>query len=372
MNKSLFLLVAISLMGLWKMGFQTEFPSFGPMPPGPVAVVTASIEESADAQYTSYAPSSGAAGQHDPDFFDAAAHQTPWNETMPGSDFHFMEEETIPEASPSSQAALSSDPAAAAQKVKAPVKTKPARPPAGKGARIAIMIDDMGMDRVHSAQAIELPAPVTLSFLPYAPALPEITARAASRGHELFLHMPMQPVSAGVNPGPMAIRTDMSAQEITQALEQALASFKGYDGVNNHMGSRATQDRAAMKTVMKVLKSRGLIFVDSKTIPSSVAEDMAAQAGLLHAGRDVFLDHRADEAFVAAALRHLEAVALRQGYAIAIGHPKEPTIKALRQWIPDAQKRGFVFVPVSALARNEGLYTVSAGPPGAPALQSSP
>ena len=66
---------------------------------------------------------------------------------------------------------------------------------------IAIVIDDVGIDRPHSKRAWELPGPLTLSFLPYAKDLRE-QARAARRtGQELMLHLPMEPTGRA-DPGP--------------------------------------------------------------------------------------------------------------------------------------------------------------------------
>ena len=45
----------------------------------------------------------------------------------------------------------------------------PAIPAEGKKARIAIVIDDLGIDRPRTARAIQLPGPLTLSFLTYTP-----------------------------------------------------------------------------------------------------------------------------------------------------------------------------------------------------------
>ena len=108
-----------------------------------------------------------------------------------------------------------------------------------------------------------------------------------------------------------------------------------------------------MHVVMNALADRGLIFVDSKTIGHSVAERIAAEHGLDHAGRDVFLDHEDNINFVRKALLELERVARRNGSAIAIGHPKAATIQGLKEWLPLAEQRGFVVVPVSAVVKRE-------------------
>ena len=76
-----------------------------------------------------------------------------------------------------------------------------------RGPMIALVFDDLGMDRVHTAQVIRLPGPLTLSFLPYAADLGHQTALAHAAGHELLVHMPMEPLAAGLNAGPGALLT---------------------------------------------------------------------------------------------------------------------------------------------------------------------
>ncbi len=221
----------------------------------------------------------------------------------------------------------------------------------GEPAKIVIIIDDMGMDRKRSNRAVELPGPLTLAFLPYAPKLDSMTGPALQKGHELIIHMPMEAMDKHMNPGPIALKADMSDAEMDAMLEKAFASFEGYVGINNHMGSRMTKDKAAMQHVMAALKTRGLFFVDSKTIGSSVGSNMAAQAGIPYADRDVFLDHQDTPEFVQSALRQLERVAMKKGYAIAIGHPKDSTLNALKEWLPTLKGRGFELVPVSDVVR---------------------
>ena len=141
----------------------------------------------------------------------------------------------------------------------------------------------------------------------------------------------------------------MSAEDITNNLEKAFKSFDGYVGLNNHMGSRVTQNQEIMGQVMKALNKRDLYFIDSVTIDTSVAAKTAENQGLKFAERDVFLDHEESRAFTLKALERLETIAQERGYAIAIGHPKKHTIDALKEWIPEAKKKGFTLVPASAV-----------------------
>lgn len=223
--------------------------------------------------------------------------------------------------------------------------------PTGKShGQIAIIIDDVGLVRRLSERAVRLPAFVTLSYLPYAPELTQQAEAAQAHGHDVMLHLPMEPLGRE-NPGPDALLTSQSEEEWRVLTEKALLSFDGFIGVNNHMGSRLTAHEPAVRVVMELLKGRDLFFVDSRTNSHSIAEKIAKELGVRASGRDVFLDDTVTAAAVQASLVQLETIARHRGQAIAIGHPHAVTLEALERWIPAAQARGFVFVPVRSLIK---------------------
>jgi hypothetical protein len=215
---------------------------------------------------------------------------------------------------------------------------------------IAIVIDDVGLDRPHSRRAWELPGPVTLSFLPYAKDLREQAKAAHARGNELMLHMPMEPMGHA-DPGPNAILVSLSDSELRQRVTGDLDSFEGYVGVNNHMGSRFTAFRPGMQTVLGILKSRGLLFLDSRTTPQSVGDQIAQELGVPSVNRNVFLDDDEALSAVKKRLAETEEVARRQGFAVAIGHPHEATLQALAEWLPKLAAKGFAQAPLTAALR---------------------
>ena len=218
-------------------------------------------------------------------------------------------------------------------------------------AMIAIVIDDVGLNRPNAARAIELPGPVTLSFMTYAQDLPQQAEAARRNGHELMLHVPMEPLNASEDAGPGMLGVDMSSEEIRQRLVSGLDRLQGYVGINNHMGSRFTRSPDGMSVVMQELRRRGLLFLDSVTINDSVGDRVAALYGVPHVDRDVFLDDDMDASAVEQMLRELERVARQRGYAIGIGHPHPETLAALARWLPTLRARGFELVPVSAIVR---------------------
>jgi polysaccharide deacetylase 2 family uncharacterized protein YibQ len=224
-------------------------------------------------------------------------------------------------------------------------------PDTGTAPVIAIVIDDAGLDQPRTARTIGLPGPVTISYLPYARDLQRQVNDARGRGHEVMLHMPMEPSSALVDPGPHALRTGFDRDKILGEMTWMLDRFDGYVGVNNHMGSKFTSDPERMQVVMEVMKSRGLLFLDSKTSAKSVGFSMARQYDVPALERDVFIDDADDATKIAEMLARTEKVATNQGFAIAIGHPRDLTLEALQKWIPAIQAKGFVLVPVTDILR---------------------
>ncbi|MBN2753174.1 MAG: divergent polysaccharide deacetylase family protein [Rhodospirillaceae bacterium] len=223
--------------------------------------------------------------------------------------------------------------------------------PMAKRPMIAIVIDDMGVDARRSARVIAMPAQLTASFLSYARNLRAQAMAAHAAGHELLLHMPMEPSGSGYDPGPDVLLTSMDPDAIRVQLRRSLSSFSGYIGINNHMGSKFTSDETAMRVVMQELHQDGLLFLDSLTSGKSVGRKVANAENVVNLTRDVFLDDDPQPAAIQKQLRRLETHARKTGSAIAIGHPRDTTIAALLEWLPQAEAEGFQLVPLSALAK---------------------
>lgn len=200
---------------------------------------------------------------------------------------------------------------------------------------------------------------MTLAWLPYAGEVGRQAAAARAAGHELLLHAPMQP-QGRENPGPNALTTNLPPDEIRRRVAGYLALLPEAVGLNNHMGSHFTRDAQAMTPVIEELRSRGLLFLDSRTALDSVAASVARAADVPTAVRDVFLDNEQSAEYVNARLAEVEAVAKRRGSAIAIGHPHEATLNALEPWLASLSARGLVLVPLTAVVRRRGSAVASA------------
>lgn len=215
---------------------------------------------------------------------------------------------------------------------------------------IAIVLDDMGLNKKISNEVVELGGPLTLSFLSYAPNLIEQTTIASSKGHELMLHLPMEPLG-DEDPGPGALLIDMKNMELNQRLNLALEKFPNFIGVNNHMGSRFTSNSKLMEFLISSLKKRGYLFLDSVTTSRSVALKMGRRLSAPVVARDIFLDDIDDEKEVKLRLAQTELIAKKTGTAIAIGHPRKATLRVLKDWMHDLEQKKIQLVPLSAIAQ---------------------
>jgi len=219
------------------------------------------------------------------------------------------------------------------------------------GARLAIIIDDLGYDRASADAVFALPFPLTVSVLPGLPHSADVDAEAKRRGYQVMLHLPM--ASTGKEkPEAVELHPGMSAEEVSQTLAQMLATVPDAIGANNHQGSEATADLTLMTTLMPVLREYKLFFVDSRTTAATVAYDTAHQMGIPSAYRNVpFLDDSTDAASIRKQLALAVRDAQKQGAAIAIGHPHPTTLQVLQEMLPHIGAQGVTLVFVSQLVQ---------------------
>jgi polysaccharide deacetylase 2 family uncharacterized protein YibQ len=220
----------------------------------------------------------------------------------------------------------------------------------GSGA-LVIIVDDMGYDRAAADAVIALPFPLTVSVLPHLPVSSEIAEEAFSRGDEVLLHLPMQSESESVKAEEIELRVGMGPAQVQSAVGGMLSTVPHAVGVNNHQGSRATSDPELMQALMPVLGERSLFFIDSRTDAKTVAYDIAQRDGVRAASRKVFLDDVPTRAAIVAQLELAARDAARDGFAIAIGHPRPATIAALAEEVPRLEAHGVHLVFASDVVK---------------------
>ncbi len=213
---------------------------------------------------------------------------------------------------------------------------------------IAIIIDDMGHNLHEGTRLANLEQPVTLAFLPYRRHTVPLAKLAHQKQKEIMLHAPMANTrNFGLGPG--GLTSDMDSQSLKGTLRRALQSIPHVKGVNNHMGSLLTQQLKAMDWVMSELDRYPVYFVDSRTIASSIAGEVADAYRIPTLTRDVFLDHEQTEEYVDRQFKLLIKRARENGSAVGIGHPHKVTVDYLEKHLPMLDEQGIAVATVSGL-----------------------
>lgn len=245
------------------------------------------------------------------------------------------------------------------RETKPPVPPKaPGRLPGSAGAplpavaRVAIVIDDLGQSQAHFEQLSALGLPLSIAVIPGLPASERTVLEARRLGIEMLLHQPMEPrEETGKSPGEGVLLTSMTPEALRAQVRSGLAAVPGAVGVNNHMGSRFTEDAAGVDALMAELKEQGLFWLDSRTTAATRGPEAARNAGVPSISRDVFLDAEVSADFIRGQLRKLVEIARARGSAVGIGHPHPETIAALREMRDELLGSGVELAPVSRLVR---------------------
>ncbi len=219
---------------------------------------------------------------------------------------------------------------------------------------LAIVIDDFGWGVPGTEDAMSLPPEVTVAVIPGGPRSVDEGRRARAAGHEVLLHLPMEPLDPGgrgltVVPG--TITTAMETGEIEGLVEKYLDELGPVPGLNNHTGSRATADLRVVEAVTEVARERGVFVIDSRTAGDSILEAVARRRGVPAASNAMFLDNNREESYVRSRILAAASLARRKGAAIAIGHVNPVTVKAVREALPDVERMGVSLVAASRAVR---------------------
>ncbi|MCL2215035.1 MAG: divergent polysaccharide deacetylase family protein [Treponema sp.] len=215
-----------------------------------------------------------------------------------------------------------------------------------KGA-LVFVIDDAGNNLRELDPFLRILGPLTIAVLPGLPYSAEAAKRIRAAGKEVILHQPMEALGAQ-NPGPGAIYSGMSRQEIREILSRNIEEVGPVTGINNHQGSLITMDREIMRVILDFCLEHGIYFLDSRTTADTVVPDVARQIGAKFTERNIFIDNEQNKN---AMLRYIESGltrAQKDGNVIMIGHTWSPDLALLlSEQLPLFIEKGYIIKTVS-------------------------
>lgn len=221
--------------------------------------------------------------------------------------------------------------------------------------KVAIVIDDFGNGMAGTEEMLKLPVKFTAAVMPFMPTTKEDAEAAYRLGHDVIVHMPMEP-NKGMKRwlGPGALTSNLTDAEVRSRVEDAIADVPHAIGMNNHMGSKITADERIMRMVLTVCKEHGLFFLDSRTTYKTVIPKIAEEVGVPIVSNDVFLDDVYTEQHISKQVSLLRKLLEKHESAVTIGHvgpPGKKTASVLRQSIPSMQSV-VSFVRISDMVRS--------------------
>lgn len=221
-------------------------------------------------------------------------------------------------------------------------------------AYVAIIIDDFGYDGNGTEEMLALDIPFTAAVMPFLEQSSSDSQRAHDAGKDVIVHMSMDSHTGKKSwLGDRYMTTDLTDEAVNKMIEEAFNDVKWAVGMNNHMGSKITEDSRIMKNILTFTGQKGFIFVDSMTTPDSVSGKIAEEIGAKVFKRDVFLDSTQDQSKIEKNLIQLGDIALKKGFAVGIGHvgPEggKVTAAAIKKISSELQQKGIEFVTVSQL-----------------------
>lgn len=245
-----------------------------------------------------------------------------------------------PPTKPTVQAPVA--PAAAARPDSRPDEAK--RPRRG---RLVFVIDDAGHNLRQLEPFLAFPGPLTIAVLPGLPYSAQAAGLVRQAGKELILHQPMEALN-GLDPGPQALYRSMAEDEIRAAVRRNLRELGGAVGMNNHMGSLATQDPRLMGIVLDEARRAGIFFLDSVTIGDTVVRTVASLMDYTAWERNVFLDNSTDRESILRQIDEGLRIADKRGYAVMIGHVWSAELaQTLTELYPSLVAQGFSLSTIS-------------------------
>lgn len=229
--------------------------------------------------------------------------------------------------------------------------------PLVQAGKLAIVIDDIGYRAREDSEIYRLPKAVAVAIIPSAPMATSRAKQAFEQQRDILIHLPMQPKNTAQPIEAGALKVGMSEEQVERLITFSRERVPYAIGLNNHMGSRATSDKALMSNLMKTLAQQKLFFLDSKTAGDSVAYQTAKNTGISALERHIFLDDSDLYADVERQFAAAVAYARKHGLAIMIGHPRKNSIAVLQKGLANLPS-DIQLVSMGSLWRNEKVEPV--------------
>ncbi|MGP1580740.1 MAG: divergent polysaccharide deacetylase family protein [Wolinella sp.] len=217
----------------------------------------------------------------------------------------------------------------------------PKNPAISTKPKLAIIIDDVGFpQQVEEIKRLSLK--ITPSIFPRASFNKE--SHKLAREFDFYMvHLPLEAHNFFQKEHEWLYTHD-TKEHIKERIKALKRDFPNLKYLNNHTGSKFSENTEAMRRLLGALQDEGITYVDSRTTAHSKAQKVAKSLQYPILARDVFLDNERSIPYIKNQLAEAIGIAHKKGYAIAIGHPHTETLQALKESADLLQSIELVYV----------------------------
>lgn len=221
---------------------------------------------------------------------------------------------------------------------------------------IAIIIDDVGYNINQLYPFFDLGIPLTFAVFPKQKNTEVIVNLIRKQNYNILLHQPMQSYSQERFDKSITLLVDDPDEEIVRKFNENMENLGvgNVIGMNNHTGSKFTENIDKMSILMDEVKKSNIFFIDSKTTPKSVAKKVAKEKNVVYFENDVFLDNEKSEEYIMGRLDKAMRIALKRKKTLAIGHVYDKNlVSAIQKIIPICNKQRIKLIKISEIKKYE-------------------
>ncbi|MDX1974846.1 MAG: divergent polysaccharide deacetylase family protein [Rickettsiales bacterium] len=229
-----------------------------------------------------------------------------------------------------------------------------AKPYAREGSKpmIAVIVTNLGHNKIVTENALRLPENITLSFSPYAPDILSWGKSARATGHEIVLDLPLQPSDYPItDPGPHGLILDKGSSYNEEQLQWIMSRLPVYNGFVTPSSEGFSSDTEAFKLLLQSISNRGLMMVLGHDPAKDETKELLNTTNVAHVIADLLIDEDLSVSSIQARFIQLEQLAKKRGFAVALAQPYPLTIQQLRQWSKTLEEKGILLVPISAIVK---------------------
>ncbi|MBS0186276.1 MAG: divergent polysaccharide deacetylase family protein [Proteobacteria bacterium] len=223
--------------------------------------------------------------------------------------------------------------------------------------KLALVFVSVGGEEKTLLKALKIfPKQVSFSFSPFIPNVSEWIMTVHQQGHDVLLDVPLESLEyPQLNEGSYTLLKGALEEENLSKLAFILEKGKNeIAGIYGFMGSRICRSKKDMYPILKMLKKKGYLFLESKT-PHSCVKSLAHLLNLPYYESTQVLPYDVSDEEFKKGLQDLEKEALKDSSVIGIGHLEEASLDILKTWMDGLSERGINLVSISTLSKEESI-----------------